>query len=134
MPKNKIRATITFNSQRLPSTRIEVGYYDTQAQATAAKNAARQALDKWEELNPVEAPKKKKLPSLDTLVHFIHQGTYDSVIEEIAENALSRYKLIKRHDHIKGRFPTSAAAKPTSRAKSVYGLNRTKPQALSEHL
>lgn len=128
MPKNKIRATITFNGQRLPSTRIEVGYYDTQAQATAAKNAARQALAKWEELHPVEPPKKMKLPSPDTLVHFIHQGTYDAVIEEIAEASLGRYKLTKRHDHIKGRFPTS------QKAKSVYGLSRTKPQALSEHL
>lgn len=129
MPKNKIRATITFSGKRLFGQRIEVGYYDTQAQANAAKNAARQALEKWEELNPVEEPKKKKLPSLNTLVHFIHQGTYDSVIEDIAENALSRYKLIKRHDHIKGRFPTSQA-----KTKSVYGLNQTKPRALSEHL
>ena len=75
MPKNKIRATITFNSQRLPSTRIEVGYYDTQAQATAAKNAARQALDKWEELNPVEPPKKKKLPSVPIRCHTLGKIT-----------------------------------------------------------
>ena len=128
MPKNKIRATITFNGQRLSPTRIEVGYYDTKAQATAAKNAARQALEKWEELHPVETPKKMKLPSLKTLVHFIHQGTYDKVIEEIAEAALGRYQLVKRHNHQIEKFPTS------KRIRNTSYLNQTKSQALSAHL
>ena len=128
MSKNKFRATASFNKQK-----IEVGYYNTKAEVTAARNAARLALQKWEDLHPEEEkeekkPEKRKLPSANTLVHFIHQGTYDAVIEEIADAALGRYKLTKRHDHIKGRFPTS------QKAKSVYGLNRTKPQALSEHL
>tara|TARA_B100000287_G_C20562232_1_gene752939 strand:+ start:195 stop:566 length:372 start_codon:yes stop_codon:yes gene_type:complete len=123
MPKSKIRAKIKFNNQQ-----IEVGYYDTKAQAEAAKNAARQALEKWEELNPPKPPEKKRLPSLNTLVHFINQGTYDKVIEEIAETALSRYHLIKRHNYRVDKFPTS------NKVKNVSYLNRTKRQALSAHL
>jgi hypothetical protein len=123
MPKSKIRAKIKFNNQQ-----IEVGYYDTKAQAEAARNAARQALEKWEELNPPKPPEKKKLPSLNTLVHFINQGTYDKVIEEIAETALSRYQLVKRHNYRIDKFPTSQIV------KSVSYPNRTKRQALSTHL
>ena len=123
MSKNKIRAKIKFNNHQ-----IEVGYYDTKAQAEAAKNAARQALEKWEELNPPKPPEKKRLPSLKTLVHFINQGTYDKVIEEIAETALGRYTLVKRHNYRVDKFPTSKVVKNAS-----Y-LNQTKSQALSAHL
>ncbi len=123
MSKNKIRAKIKFNGQQ-----IEVGYYDTKAQAEAAKNAARQALEKWEELNPPKPPEKKKLPSLNTLIHFINQGTYDKVIEEIAETALGRYHLVKRHNYRIDKFPSN------NKVKNVSYPNRTKPQSLSMHL
>ena len=50
MSKNKIRATISFSGSRFTGQKIEVGYYDTKAQAAAAKAGAKQALAKWEEL------------------------------------------------------------------------------------
>ena len=126
--KNKIRATISFSGSRFTGQKIEVGYYDTKAQAAAAKAGAKQALAKWEELNPPKQPEKKKLPGLKTLVHYIHQGTYDKVIEEIAEAALGRYQLVKRHNYKIEKFPTSSAS------RSASYLSQTKSQALSAHL
>ena len=128
MSKNKIRATISFSGSRFTGQKIEVGYYDTKAQAAAAKAGAKQALAKWEELNPPKQPEKKKLPGLKTLVHYIHQGTYDKVIEEIAEAALGRYQLVKRHNYKIEKFPTSSAS------RSASYLSQTKSQALSAHL
>ena len=128
MSKNKIRATISFTGSRFTGQKIEVGYYDTKAQAAAAKAGAKQALAKWEELNPPKQPEKKKLPGLKTLVHYIHQGTYDKVIEEIAEAALGRYQLVKRHNYKIEKFPTSSAS------RSASYLSQTKSQALSAHL
>ena len=90
---------------------IHLGYYQTQAQATAAKAGAHAALDRWEILNPPMPIPKKKMPSVKTLIHFIHQGTYDPVIEEIAEASLGRYHLIKRHNYMRGKFPSTAASK-----------------------
>jgi hypothetical protein len=99
-----IRAKITHKTKN-----IHLGYFQSQAQATAAKAGAHTALDKWEVLNPREKPQKKKMPNVATLIHFINQGTYDSVIEEIAEVSTGRYHLIKRHNK-RGMFATTKTA------------------------
>jgi len=74
---------------------IHLGYYQTQAQATAAKAGAHAALDKWEELNPPQPVPKRKLPSVETLKHFISQGVYDPVIKQLGEIIMARANLIR---------------------------------------
>lgn len=75
---------------------IHLGYYQTQAQATAAKAGAHAALDKWEELNSPKPAPKRKLPSIETLTHFVSQGVYDSEIQNLGEIIVARANLIRR--------------------------------------
>ncbi len=91
MSRNAVRAKIRHKNKD-----IHLGYYQTQAQATAAKAGAHAALDKWEELNPPKPPPKRKLPSVETLKHFISQGVYDPVIEQLKEIIVARSNLVKR--------------------------------------
>ena len=86
-----VRAKIRYKNKD-----IHLGYYQTQAQATAAKAGAHAALDKWAELNPPKPPPKRKLPSVATLRHFISQGVYDPAIQELGELIVARANLVRR--------------------------------------
>ena len=91
MSMKSIRAKIRHNNRQ-----IEIGYYQTQMQATAAKAGAHAALDKWEAFNPPKSAPKQKLPSVETLKHFVSQGIYDSEIQELGEMIVARANLIRR--------------------------------------
>jgi hypothetical protein len=91
MSMKSIRAKI-----RHKNSDIHLGYYQTQAQATAAKAGAHAALDKWEILHPPKPAPKQKLPSIETLTHFVSQGIYDSEIQELGEMIVARANLIRR--------------------------------------
>jgi len=110
MSRHAVRAKIRHKNRD-----VHLGYYASKAQAMAAQDAAHAALDKWEELNPPPEPIKRKMPSIATLTHFINAGTYDLVIEELAETAAGRYHLIKRHNYKRGKFPSGVPS--LSRAK-----------------
>ena len=130
MSAHSIRAKIKHKNSD-----IHLGYYQTQAQATAAKAGAHMALDKWEVLHPPQSAPKKKMPSLKTLIHFIHQGTYDPVIKEIAKVSTSRYQLLKQHKNVRGTLlaATPAKTKVAPFDASLRRLNRTKPTASVTH-
>jgi len=91
MSMKSIRAKIRHNNRQ-----IEIGYYQTQMQATAAKAGAHAALDKWEILHAPKPAPKQKLPSIETLKHFVSQGIYDSEIQELGEMIVARANLIRR--------------------------------------
>ena len=107
MSRHAVRAKIRHKNKD-----IHLGYYASKAQAMAAQDAAHVALDKWEELNPPLPTIKRKMPSVKTLMHFISAGTYDTVIEQLAEATTGRYHLIKTNRHKKGTW-TSDGAFPT---------------------
>ena len=94
MSSHSVRAKIRHKNKD-----IHLGYYQTQAQATAAKAGAHAALDKWEELNPPKPAPKRKLPSVETLRHFISQGVYDPVIKQLKEIIVARANLIRHMEH-----------------------------------
>tara|TARA_Y100000034_G_scaffold38240_1_gene46934 strand:- start:249 stop:650 length:402 start_codon:yes stop_codon:yes gene_type:complete len=94
MSSHSVRAKIQHKNRH-----IHLGYYQTQAQATAAKAGAHAALDKWEEHNsskPAPPAPKQKLPNIQTLQHFVTQGVYDSVIEELGAIIIARVSFIRR--------------------------------------
>ena len=101
MSRHAVRAKI-----RHKNSDIHLGYYATKTEAMAAQKAAHAALDKWDKLHPLTPAVKRKMPSISTLIHFINMGTYDPVVEELAEASTGRYHLIKRHKN-KGLFPSA---------------------------
>ena len=110
MSSHSVRAKIRHKNKD-----IHLGYYQTQAQATAAKAGAHAALDKWEELNPPKPAPKRKLPSVETLRHFISQGVYDSEIQNLGEIIVARTGLVRRMKQASkvrsGRFDRAIPAK-----------------------
>lgn len=94
MSSHSVRARIRHKNRD-----IHLGYYQTQAQATAAKAGAHAALDKWEEHDsskPAPPAPKQKLPNIQTLQHFVTQGVYDSVIEELGAIIIARVSFLRR--------------------------------------
>jgi len=84
--KGMIRARI-----RRDGRAVELGYFKTKAEVTAAQQVAHAILDEHGEIKK----QPLRLPTPEILVKMIDQGRYDAGIEIIAQTATRRTNLVK---------------------------------------